>query len=326
LHDRSAQQRRRFHCARFQFHHREQYDGAADIRHIRFDYLDRPLGILDAVAALENDFNLVGQELAKVTLEKLDFFEETISLRESYPIQFNRFLQTGEMDFVYSLYQLSKNGPATHQCRLREVGVEVKGLLPPTGFRGTLTHNGRYLVRDKETTVRDPRVTRLIPTEAQLAQALEEQRRQGSATAAVGGVLFYSLEPEAKELSQKTQFVSSNPPSEITLDLFEGIGPTGLWHLEIREHGKLAISDILLHFAIVSRESDPLSLEPKVEALIRAYETELAEGDQLDKISAFSLRQNFPDVFSGLQSGQADLVLAQDDFPAGLTNLQFTRR
>jgi hypothetical protein len=297
--------------------------GAADIRHIRFDYLDQPRGILDAVAALDNDFNLVGQELASVTLEKLDFFEETISLRESYPIQFNRFLQTGEMDFVYSLYQLSKTGPATHQCRLREVGVEVKGLLPPTGFRGTLTHNGRYLVRDKETTVRDPRVTRLIPTEAELAQALEEQRRQGSATAAVGGVLFYSLEPEAKELSQKTQFVSANPPSEITLDLFEGIGPTGLWHLEIREHGKLAISDILLHFAIVSRESDPLSLEPKVEALIRAYETELAEGDRLDKISAFSLRQNFPDAFFSLQTGQADLVLAQDDFPAGLSNLQF---
>ena len=124
-------------------------------------------------------------------------------------------------------------------------------------------------------------------------------------------------------MSQKTQFVSPNPPSEVTLDLFEGIGPTGLWHLEIREHGKLAISDILLHFAIVSRESDPFLLEPKVEELIRAYEKELAEGDLLDQISAFSLRQNFPDTFFGLQTGPADLRLTEENFPDGLTNLQF---
>jgi len=296
--------------------------GELDIRHIQFDYLDRPLGIFDAVAALEEDFNLVAREVAEVTQQKLGFFEESISLRESYPIQFSRFLQTGEMDFVYSLYQLSKSGPATHQCRLREVGVEVRGLIPPTGFRGTLTHSGRYLVRDRETTI-DPSVTRLIPTEEQLVQALEEQRQKGLAAAVVGGVLYYNLEPESKELSQKTQFVSPNPPSEVTLDLFEGIGPTGLWHLEIREHGKLAISDVVLHFAIVSRESDPFLLEPKVEELIRSYENELAEGDLLDKISAFSLRQNFPDTFFSLQTGPADLLLTEEDFPNGLTNLQF---
>ena len=174
-----------------------------DIRHIRFDYLDGPKGILDAASALEEDFNLVGQLLSGVTQEKLDFFEETISLRESYPIQFSRLLQTGEMDFVYSLYQLSKRRPATHQCRLREVGVEIRGLIPSTGFSGTLTHNGRFLVRDRVATVNDPKVTRLVPTGEQLDQALEEQRRQGLAAAVTGGVLYYSLGAESKELSQK---------------------------------------------------------------------------------------------------------------------------
>ena len=112
-------------------------------------------------------------------------------------------------------------------------------------------------------------------------------------------------------------------PTRFTLDLFEGHGPTGLWRLEIRDHGQLSISDILLHFAVVSRESDPFVLEPKVEALIRSYEAELAQGDQLDRFSVFSLRQSFPDTFFALQTGSANLSLGQENFPSGLTNLQF---
>lgn len=297
--------------------------GEPNIRHIQFDYLDQPGSIFDAAKALEEDFGHVQQEFASVTQEQFDFFEEIISLRESYPVQFSRFLQTGEMDFVYSLYQLSKRRPATHQCRLREVGVEVVGLLPPTGFSGTLTHHGRFLVRDKTATLLDPDATRLVPTDDQLAQALEEQRRQGLPVAAVGGVLYYDLEPDSKELSLDTQFVSPVPPDQFTLNLFEGHGPTGLWRLEIRDHGQLSISDILLHFAVVSRESDPFVLEPRVEALIRSYEAELAQGDLLDRFSVFSLRQNFPDTFFALQTGPAGLSLREENFPSGLRNLAF---
>jgi receptor-binding and translocation channel-forming TcA subunit of Tc toxin len=297
--------------------------GEPNIRHIQFDYLDRPLGIADAAKALQEDFDLVQREFANVTQEQFDFFEEIISLRESYPVEFSRFLQTGEMDFVYSLYQLSKRRPAAHQCRLREVGVEVVGLLPPTGFSGTLTHHGRFLVRDKAATLLDPAATRLVPTSEQLAQALEEQRRLGLPVAAVGGVLYYDLEPDIKELSRDTQFVSPVRPDRFTLDLFEGHGPTGLWQLEVRDHGQLSISDILLHFAIVSRESDTFSLEPKVEALIRSYEAELSAGDQLDRFSGFSLRQNFPDSFFALQTGSTEVRLETENFPSGLTHLQF---
>ncbi len=297
--------------------------GEPDIRHIEFDYLDRPGGIFDATKALLEDFGLVQLELDKLGEEKIDFFEETISLRESYPIQFSRFLQRGEMDFDYSLYLLSRRRPASHQCRLWEVGVEVQALVPPTGFSGLLTHHGRFLVRDKAATL-DPETTRLVPTNEQLDQALEKQRREGLAVAAVGGVLFYDLEPDSKELSQNTPFVSPPPSNDqVTLRLFEGLGPTGLWHLKIEDHGQLAITDIKLHFAIVSRESDPFDLEPKVEELIHSYEAELAEGDLLDRISAFSLRQNFPDTFFALQTGPAGLSLGEENFPSGLANLQF---
>jgi hypothetical protein len=299
--------------------------GEPNIRHIQFDYLDRPGGILDAYKALIDDFQHVLEERNKVNELKFDSFGQDISLRESYPIQFSRFLQTGKMDFDYSLYQLSKLHPSSHQCRLREVGVEIKGLIPATGFSGTLTHRGRFLVRDKTATLSDPGATRLVPTDAQLARALEEQRRQGLPVAAVGGVLFYDLDADTKELGMDTQFVSKNPPdqNQVTLNIFEGHGPTGLWHLEIRDHGRLNITDILLHFAIVSRLSDVDVLQPKVEDLIRKYESELAGGDSLDRISVFSLRQNFPDTFFALQTGPASLSLGQENFPSGLTHLQF---
>ena len=120
-----------------------------------------------------------------------------------------------------------------------------------------------------------------------------------------------------------TQFVSTVPPNQDTLNVFEGHGPTGLWHLEIQDHGRLVISDILLHFAIVSRESDIDLLQPKVEDLIRKYEVELAGGDALDRISVFSLRQNFPDTFFALQTGPAIFTLGPENFVNGLTNLQF---
>jgi len=296
--------------------------GEPNIRHIQFDYLDRAGGIIQAAKYLENDFILVLLERDKANKVKFDFFKERISLRDSYPLQFSRFLQTGEMDFDYSLYQLSKRRPASHQCRLREVGVEIKGLIPTTGFSGTLTHRGRFLVRDRTATLSDPGATRLVPTADQLARALEEQRQQGLPVAAVGGVLVYDLDSDTKELSLDTQFVSQDPPNQDTLTVFEGHGPTGLWHLEIQEHERLVISDILLHFAIVSHESDIDELEPKVQDLIRKFEAELAGGDALDSLSVFSLRQNFPDTFLALQAGPASLSLGPDNFPIGLTNLQ----
>jgi hypothetical protein len=297
--------------------------GAPSIRKIQFDYLDRPGRILDAVGALKADFLSVLTERDKPDAMKFDFFEQSISLRESYPIQFSRFLQTGMMDFNFSLYQLSKLRPASHQCRLREVGVEIIGLIPATGFSGTLTHRGRFLVRDKTATLVDPAATRLIPTDAQLAQALEEQRQQGLGVAAVGGVLLYDLPSDTKELSLNTQFVSHEPPNQDTLSIFEGHGPTGLWHLKIQDLERLRISDIVLHFAIVSRASDVDVLEPKVLDLIGKFEAELAEGDSLDRISGFSLLHSFRDAFSALQTGPATVNLAQENFPSGLTHLQF---
>jgi hypothetical protein len=281
--------------------------------------------LITAADSLRSHFDeLYNTEFADINQNLFNYFTESISLSESYPLQFQQFQQTGEMEFVYSLYQLSKRFPDTHQCRLREVGVEIKGSIPARGFSGTLTHNGRYLVRDQKATLH-PDVTRLVPTNLQLDQALEQQRQQGLPVAAVGGVLYYNnFESQSRTLTHMTQYVSNRPPEQFTLDIFEGHGPTGLWKLKIRDHEELHISDILIHFAIVSLQPDEAALGPKVEELVRLYELELADGDQLDRISVISLFENedFKDVFFALESGSADLPLSEKDFPLGLTNLK----
>jgi hypothetical protein len=154
-----------------------------------------------------------------------------------------------------------------------------------------------------------------------VAEALQEQRRQGTAAADVGGVLYYSLEPRPKNLSQDTQLIPP-APEQFTLDTLEGLAPTGLWRLELHDIDRLQIVDVLLHFGVLTRTSDPFALQPKIKELIAAYEREGAQGDGLDRISAFSLRQQFPDAFFALQGGPATLSLDAARFPNGLTNLR----
>ena len=307
--------------------------GKPDTRIIDFDYVDRhrdrAAGVVQAAKDLQDDFDQLIRTLeADTESDPFRAFEQAVSLREEYPLQFHRFLQTGDMHFVYSLYQLSKIRPATQHCRLYEVGVEVKGLIPALGYRGTLTHTGRFAVRDRQATLAlDPATARLIPTEEQVQQALQTQREQGSAAAAVGGVLYYGLlgdedSGNTLDLSEDTQFVS-DPPENPTLGAFEGLAPTGAWHLRIEDHEQLDITDVVLHFGIVNRESDEQNLAPLVREMVRRYEAELADGAQLDKIAAISLRQDRPDTFFDLESGQTELVLDEADVAPDLTNLRF---
>ena len=103
--------------------------GEVDGRRIQFDYLDRPLGILDAVNALQEDFSLVGSQIdTLLEQQKISPFTESISLRESYPIQFSRFLQTGEMDFVYSLYQIEQEQARHTPVPVARSGSRAQGI------------------------------------------------------------------------------------------------------------------------------------------------------------------------------------------------------
>jgi hypothetical protein len=243
--------------------------------------------------------------------------ENPISLRTTYPLEFAQFLQSGQMDFVISLYELDKRRPGTFERRLQQVAVQVVGLIPATGFSGHITHHGFFLLRDRETTLT---ATRLIPTDAEFAEAFAGLQTGTTQGDPIGGVIPYLLDADRKELSAAPQGSDDNPETE-ALALFEGKGETGRWTLEIANLDLRFVSDVLLSFVIAFPEADD-ELQAKVEELIIAYEQELSGGDALDRVAAFSLRQQFPDAFADLAGPGASFTLREDDFPPDLTDLR----
>lgn len=278
-----------------------------------------------ATIALKADF----RDLTRLELEleddNLQTFQEHISLSEHYPLEFARLLQEGETHFEYSLYQLSKRFPFSHKCRLYAAAVEVDALGPPGGPRGVLEHSGSFLVRQKDATVAG--ATRLIPTDDQLAEALRQQRIEGRGVASVGGVLYYVLAPDPFVSTLNSPLIPVETPDDMLpaerRRALEGYAPTGLWRFELHNLDELRVADVTMHFGLISGV-DTDDLESTVEQLIAEYEADLAEnGEPLDKITAFSLRQQFPDAFDELRTGTAVVPLERGDFPGGLANLRF---
>jgi hypothetical protein len=301
---------------------------------IRLDYWDNPdpdlpepaeldpiVRLTAAVEALKRDFELLKDPVLRAE-EGPDLFQEHISLREHYPLEFARLLQDGEMYFEYSMYMLSKRFPPVYKCRLYDQAVEVHSL-GPEGARGVLEHAGAFLVRQKD--VRE--ATRLVPRDDELAAALARQRQEGRGVASVGGVLYYVLPPERRLSTLKSALIRAEAPADLAppelREGLEGYAPTGLWRLELFNLPELRISDITVHLGLLAGVGDR-DFESRIKQLIREYEAELAlDGEQLDKITEFSLRQQFPDALADLRTGSAAVALDRDQFPDLLANLRF---
>ena len=143
--------------------------------------------LITAADRLNEDVQLVTAELARIGPEDVRhaFTEPPFSLAREFPVEFARFVQTaaGEtarMDFVLSFHQLSKRRPDCHQVRIIRVVVRIPSIAAAANFAGTLTHWGRFLVRDRTATLTDPEAVRLIPTPEQVEEALREQREKGT--------------------------------------------------------------------------------------------------------------------------------------------------
>lgn len=307
---------------------------------IRFDYWDNPapetlgespedldpLGRLTAARdALSKDLGELRRQDLRMSGDVLRTFQIHISLSQHYPVEYARLLQDGETFFEYSLYQLSKDFPFSHKCRIYAVAVQIDATGPASGPRGVLEHTGAFLLRHKD--VRD--TTRLVPTELELRRAREEQRAEGRGVTPVGGVLSYVLErnPIISTEIFSSPLLPVNAPDDLKPEALreglEGYGPTGLWRLELHNLEELRIEDITIHFGVVAGV-DTGELETKIEQLVHEYETELApNGEPLDKISGFSLQDLFPDSFAALRTGTTSVPLERKHFPASLRNLQF---
>jgi hypothetical protein len=285
--------------------------GQPDIAEIRFEYRDASGELLTAPSQLRADLLRVRDRFTEAEVKQDDFKAE-FSLRADYPLEFARFQQGEPLEFALSLYQLEKRFPGTYQVRIIDVRIEIRGSLPAIGFDGTLTHMGRFLLRDRPSTL-SPDVQRLVPTDDELAAAIARQREGGESQAAVGGVIPYALDPDTAQINPAESTLADGS-QEITLGLFEGFGPTGLWQLDLGPGNRSMISDIRLHLNLRTAETDVFALQDKIVDLVAGYEAELTGGDELDRVMAIGLRSRFPDAFDDLAGGTATITLREEDF------------
>ena len=242
------------------------------------------------------------------------------SLREHHPIEFSQFVQTGSMDFALSLYDVEKLLHGTFNIRIKKIGVEIVPPPPPNGFTGRLIHRGTTLVRDRFLTLNPPS-SRLVPTEAQVKQAIARLESGKQDQAHAEGVVVLALGESALQITSEPDVTIPGVDQQFDLTPIENYGLPGSWHLAIEGIDLRQITDVRLKFVVSIPEGDS-ELDKHVVNLIDAYETELAEGNALDRITAFSLRQRFADAFFQLETGQGSFVLRDQDFPAGMTNLK----
>ena len=244
------------------------------------------------------------------------------SLRTQYPIEFSQFLQTGQMVFFISLYDVEKRMglKGRSNIRIKKVTVDVVGLIPSSGFVGELIHSGTMIFRDKEATLAlDPDQSRFVPTEEEVQQALLDLESGRRDRAQIGGVELISLNEDSLTISSE----GGDNPSDPDFDLapLENYGLTGIWMLSIDDLDLRAVTDINLRFSLSFEEFDS-SLEEQVKRLLRNYERELSNGDGLDEITAFSMRSRFLDAFRQLQNGESTIRLKEDDFPSDKKDLK----
>jgi hypothetical protein len=196
--------------------------------------------------------------IANVT-KKESHLKDVISLRNEYPFQFRDFLRTGRMTFETSLYDFGRRHPGFYGQRLAAVEVQVVGLLPPEGVRGTLRGGivSRYAQADGSEKTRAHSVDTL---------ALSEYSLRGDA---------YVFRVDVRELG-----------------LFEGHGVATSWELDLpRGSNNLdyrLISDVQLVLYYTARHSQALR-----DTVVNAP---LLPGEDVH-VRDFALRYDFPEVW-----------------------------
>jgi hypothetical protein len=104
------------------------------------------LGSDDLLRDIESfTYHFVAHQRSKETNVK-----DVISLANEFPLAFGEFLTSGRMAFETALRDFDVRNPGLFAQRVQAVEVEVVGLLPPEGIRGTLRAGGvsRYRTAD----------------------------------------------------------------------------------------------------------------------------------------------------------------------------------
>jgi len=242
-----------------------------------------------------------------------------------FPLEFADFKQSGSMDFRLSFYLINGGRTGVQRQRIERVGLQIFGAIDPA-TKMRVIHHGSFLLRDDATTP-EPDAGRFIPDPQRLKEALEALKAGGPQGESIDGVMPFILDEDTIELSLDTPFPEADP-AKPALRPIEGYGPAGDWRIEVDAPDLRGISsiDLLIEVSFPESKSD---LARRVEGLLAKFETEIY-GDEvseeeealLDRVTPFSLRNDFPNVFQQLPGGQVLFPMDRQDFPTGIIDLK----
>jgi hypothetical protein len=110
---------------------------------IKADYSRSAVMGLLAADALMADVQSFTYDQVTSTAPKPQPMRQTISLAQRYPFLFETQLRTtGRMEFQTTIDDFDSLYPGSYAGRIEHVEVEVDGIVPPRGIRGTLTNSG----------------------------------------------------------------------------------------------------------------------------------------------------------------------------------------
>jgi tetratricopeptide (TPR) repeat protein len=209
---------------------------------IKTNYSMNTLKGLLAGDALLLDIDSFTYDLLTTIKRKEIPMKQTISLAERYAYLFETELRrTGKMEFETRIEDFDLSFPGTYGRRIESLEIEIEGMLPKSGVKGTLTNCG--ISRYRTTDINRIKF-RIQPKETLL---LSEYRIKEDA------IVF--------------------PADPRTLKIFEGAGVTGSWILEIpRSTNDIdynSITDIRLTFYYHTRFDS--ALETAVKANLNTY-------------------------------------------------------
>lgn len=260
------------------------------LRLIRSDYTSSEVRGLLAADALMADIQQFTYDLVATARGKTQPVRHTISLAERHGFAFETQLRrSGAMDFETTIDDFDGAFPGTYAGRIEAVEVDVEGLVPVSGVRGSLTNNG-----------------------------VSAYRVPAGAASPAGGLKFRLQPRETLVLSDHDRRADEllAPTDPRVRGIFQGAGVCSSWRLQlpkaVNEIDYGALTDVRLTFTYRAR------FDPGLQDQVLA---ELAARPRVnDRQRALPLRWLYPDAWFRLrETGELRLTLTPSDFPRSQT-------
>ena len=268
-------------------------DTGSGLNIVRFDYFQPSLqGLLGAdslhrdIATLENEKFLQEQRKKQIT--------KVISLAATRPYVFAQFLQTGMLPFATTLEEFDWDYPGHYQRRIRNVRINLFGLVGQEGIKATLTCLGASQVVVKKIVVENGQPK---------SNFVEKTLRHPSESVALTGPLGGGI--------GQIPLV----PKEEMLNPFEGLGVAAQWVFEMPKYANQIDYSTITDIQILIDYSALDDAVYRDEALGRLPRRRHA-------LRTFSFRLAFPDALFRLKDSPLPLGMIQTgDNTTGLYTL-----